>query len=453
MVTPDSGFVLVGTTNGFGPGSSSIYLVRTDRQGQHKWSAVLGGPQIDRGYGVAPASDGKICIAGFTNSYGIGGYDGYLAQTDSLGSRLWEKTLGGSDWDFFYGLHPLGDGTYIAFGESYSFTYGGADAWAVRLNENGDTLWTRHFGTSADEVFYACESGSNFIYLCGKTTHTVNMKADGYLVKLDLSGNEIWEKQYDQLGNDQFNGLAMDPSENLLLVGKTMPVDSTRNEFWLIKTDSSGQFLNWFSNFNTQDDYLNDIKVLPDGELLTVGQKDPSGFGKKSLFAMRFDANLNFVAAHSFGNAEDEEGYRLVLTPGGGAAFAGYTTSYGSGSEDAYLVLIDPDTLIFNYTYISTPFTETLSPISVPSVSSASSLLSIYPNPVSDQVYFKTSGSLHGIVQIVSTLGDIVKTKVLRSGQQETVSCGDLAPGLYFYYFESEGRIVQSGKISILKSE
>ena len=135
QLTPDSGFIIAGTTNEYGAGNVSIYLVRTNNLGNHIWSKVLGGSQIDVARGVRNTYDSGYAISGFTNSSGHGGYDGYFIKTDSLGNELFEKTYGGSDWDFFYGIIDMPDSGYLLFGQTYSFTNGGADGYIVRINK------------------------------------------------------------------------------------------------------------------------------------------------------------------------------------------------------------------------------------------------------------------------------------------------------------------------------
>ena len=76
--------------------------MRTDKNGFHIWSKVIGNSQIEQGFDLKVQGDSALYIAGFTNSFGNGGYDGYVVKTDTVGNLIWEKSYGGADWDFLY---------------------------------------------------------------------------------------------------------------------------------------------------------------------------------------------------------------------------------------------------------------------------------------------------------------------------------------------------------------
>ena len=88
QATNDNGYVLIGSTSSYGNGNSDIYLVKVDSSGAYQWSKTYGGANIEWGYSIKQTYDNGYAIAGYTNSYGAGGYDVYLLKTDSLGGVL-----------------------------------------------------------------------------------------------------------------------------------------------------------------------------------------------------------------------------------------------------------------------------------------------------------------------------------------------------------------------------
>jgi len=66
---------------------------------QASWWRTYGGTNQDWGNSVQQTSAGGYIIAGYTTSFGAGGLDVYLVNTDSLGDTLWTKTYGGWDSD------------------------------------------------------------------------------------------------------------------------------------------------------------------------------------------------------------------------------------------------------------------------------------------------------------------------------------------------------------------
>ena len=86
--TSDHGFIIAGTTSSFGSGNTAIYLLKVDSNGTFQWSKAIGGIGIEWGYSVKQTFDKGYVVAGYTNSFGNGGYDMYLVKTDSAGNTL-----------------------------------------------------------------------------------------------------------------------------------------------------------------------------------------------------------------------------------------------------------------------------------------------------------------------------------------------------------------------------
>ncbi len=431
--TPDSGFMMAGITNGYGQGSNAIYVVKTTKNGTHVWSKAIGGVAADLAYSISADQSGKYYIAGTSSSGGNGGYDGYLVCLDITGTILWEKYYGGSDWDFLNSVAVLPDESILLAGESYSFSSGGSDAWVLHLNNVGDTLWTKHFGSTGNDAFKNINIGPTAIYLSGYVDSTDLAGKDGYLVKLDFSGNEYWEQRHDNLGRDELKGSVFEPGGNIIIYGSTAVFDSTKNDIWVEKIDTNGVSMWLLSSISPENDYANKVISIRNNALVIVGEKDPSGFGNKSMFTFILDGGGSYQDSHSFGGANDEEGYSGVRTVEGGIAFVGYTTSYGVANKDAILIYLRYDsTITGNLVYNTNIFIETLSPIGVNEISESNNF-SVYPNPATTQLTIQTE-SLEKINSI--SLYNIVGLKMNMQAtstysNSKTIYIGDLPKGIY----------------------
>ena len=68
-------------------------------------------------------------------------------------ATTFQKTYGGASDEYGYATEQLSDGGYIMCGRTISFGVGGYDNYLIRLNANGDTLWTKTYGnTGYDEA-------------------------------------------------------------------------------------------------------------------------------------------------------------------------------------------------------------------------------------------------------------------------------------------------------------
>ena len=118
--TVDGGYIIVGTTN-FGAGSTDVYLIKTDVNGDPLWTKAYGGTGVEQGMYVQETSDGGYIITGFTISFGAGGSDVYLIKTDSIGDTLWTRTFGGTSDDYGHSVYQATDGGYVIVGYTNSF--------------------------------------------------------------------------------------------------------------------------------------------------------------------------------------------------------------------------------------------------------------------------------------------------------------------------------------------
>ncbi len=190
--TYDDGYILVGYTGSFGT-SYQIYLVKTDSEGNMLWHSILGGVDTEYAYGVRQTSDGGYIIAATTYSFGAGECDAYVVRTDDVGYELWAKTYGGSDRDRVRSVDLTSDGGYVFAGWTESFGAGGPDFWVIKTDANGDTLWTRTYGGNGADYGLSIEQTWEGGYIIGGPTDSYGSGAqDFWLVKTDSSGDTLW---------------------------------------------------------------------------------------------------------------------------------------------------------------------------------------------------------------------------------------------------------------------
>ncbi|RPH94354.1 T9SS C-terminal target domain-containing protein [candidate division KSB1 bacterium] len=136
--TSDGGYILAGTTNSFGegtPGYLNYWLVRINSVGDTLWTKTYGGIGSDGCEALLMHSDGGFILVGTTSSYGSGNSDIWIVRTDAHGNLLWHRAFGGSDWDRGYAIAPTSDGGYIVGGETSSFGF--VDMWLVKTGPDG----------------------------------------------------------------------------------------------------------------------------------------------------------------------------------------------------------------------------------------------------------------------------------------------------------------------------
>lgn len=463
---PDKNYLLAGTTGSFGQGNTSGYLIRTDSMGKHLWSFPYGGSQNDWIYSMEVTADSGYFCAGFSNSFNPpNGYDAWYFRTDKNGVQLWQKTVSGYDWDFVYGSTLMPDGGFVLCGETYTNSNGGSDAFLVRLDKNGDTLWTRHFGGAKDEKFNEVCFHNNCIYAVGNSnSFAADSCGDGLIVRYDTNGNVVNTRYLTGSFHRKFEFKGITPYDNgsFMVCGQMDWVDSSSTQSLVgrIDTAMNDLFGPYAGGPITAGEYVSFNKVVKTsyGNIYTVGTAS-GGNGGLNLFIVGFRGDLLFINdfAHNSGKNYDEYGYSGIYTGSGkvivvGSADAICSTNPGLGLQDAFLVRFNSDS-ITNSGVVSTItncFADTLFfwPVSQQTYDK-DVRLSFYPNPVNDiaqlEINYDQQETLS--LKVFSVLGtEILQTKV-QPNQKNELDLSTLESGSYFLQIQD----TKGQNLSVLK--
>jgi hypothetical protein len=133
----DGGFIVVGNTESFGAGESDVFLIRTDSDGKEMWTNLYGGAGKDIGYSVAETPDSGYVIAGTSSSFSDGALDFYLVKTNREGEIEWERSIGGDRSDVLTSVCLAEDGYYICAGYQDRPGTNSCRAFLMRADRNG----------------------------------------------------------------------------------------------------------------------------------------------------------------------------------------------------------------------------------------------------------------------------------------------------------------------------
>lgn len=440
----DSGFVVTGSSSSFTTQNADAFLMKVDKYGEFLWSKNYGGADSDWGQSIIITNDSSFAIAGYTNSMGNGGFDFYLIRTDQEGNLLWEKTYGGADWDQAFDLTQTSDSGFVLVGYTYSLS-GDKDAFIVKTNKNGDTLWTKVIGGVGEDFLEAVYLDGDSIVVCGGSSSNGNGGLDGFICKMDMSGNVGWQKYIGSISDDYFNSITH--FNNYYALGGVRGYNSTiaGDDMWFYKLEDDGanELLDTtYQNVCVEDDGICDVGINPiNQDIIYAGYTASYGYmldGMSDMFLGKMTSTPVFVTSSNYGEAGEDKLYALDLCEDFGVVFVGDTKYYSTGGNNIVIIKL---TYLWNYPNQFTDLTFNDITNSIDAESSPD-YFSVFPNPTSNDIQYTFSGQVD-LIEIYSADGKILLQSNDVSG---TISMSNLTPGIYVFALTS-GSTIYTEKI------
>ena len=488
--TFDNGFIVNGASFSFGIGDVDATLFKTDNQGQIIWSFAYGTPVYDNSEYAIETSDHNIVCAGRSNLQAGSPTAAIIFKSDPSGQLLWSKSYGGTANDDIVQIIETSDNGYAAIGFSESLSSGSSDILFIRTDINGDTIFTRSYGTIEDE------DGSNIIQLpdggfiiTGRqiTYPGGKQESDGLLLRTDASGNLLWTKMYGDSLWEELTAVKLLPDNGYIISGSTSTFGAGNYDILLMKTDSSGS-VQWSKTFGKSwTDAGYDIYINPDFSFVISGYTESLGYGHRfgtdssNIFLLKTNENGDLLWMETYGDGLQDEAFRSAKASDGGYLIAGFTNNYHlndssqmifiktdslgfTGCHEQRVTPVDSaitmpfqsvsfnqlsglseDTLILIQTSINPANDDACLFASVNSKISFEPSLSISPNPFNDKIKIESENNETNEIIIY----DIFSRKIFsKKFQKNTVlNTENFEKGIYLYEIHDEKGMLQKGKI------
>jgi hypothetical protein len=314
------------------------------------------------GEGIVLADDGGYYIVGATDlrfseepTASI-----YLIRTDAAGDVLWEKTYLGEGFDMGRSILRASDGGLIIGGRVTSMGQGGRDAYLMKVDEEGDEVWSRSYGTPLDESVTVVREfvgggyvlvgnvldADDFIADAGRAGYGgADRRSSPYLVRTDAQGNELWTRTFDDGTNRLVSGAVATPDGGVLVAGSVSYFPDSDDDLYLLRVDGDGNEV-WFRSWTAGRAYGHDLIETSDGNYLVTGSLGPAEDTDRAvedLLFIKVDPEGNEIWGYTFGDSAMMDWvYGAVEVEGGGFVAMGTRTEdlYGS-PENITLLLMD----------------------------------------------------------------------------------------------------------------
>jgi hypothetical protein len=270
--------------------------------------------------------------------------DIYLFETNSMGELLWERTIGGPQDEYGWSMAPTTDGGYVIGGQTESFGAGDKDGYLVRVNAQGEEIWNQTYGgPGEDRLFSVDQSADSGFVLTGTTRSFAAGERDLYLIKTDSFGEMTWMQVLGEEHDDVGHSVRQTADEGYIVVGYTRSFEAANYDTWLIKLDAAGD-VDWEQFFGgTGDDRAIYGEQTADGGFIMTGYTKSYDAIGWDVFLVRADQSGEVLWYQTFGGQSEDTGYTVRQASDKGFILTGETYSFGAGGGDMYIIKVNQD--------------------------------------------------------------------------------------------------------------
>ncbi len=213
---------ICGGTVSQGEGMFDAFIAKYDSSGTQQWNLTWGGSNDDTAMQIVIDSSGNIIIGGYTRSYSVADYDTCVVKYDSSGIQVWNRTWGGMGDDEAVAIKADADGNIYLAGETNSFGSGGYDGLLVKYDQNGVQLWNRTLGGTLNEIWrdIMVDSQKN-LYIVGTSGSYGAGGTDCLFTMYSPTGTCIWNQTWGGTGDESAMRLTSIGNETFFIFGTT----------------------------------------------------------------------------------------------------------------------------------------------------------------------------------------------------------------------------------------
>lgn len=305
-----TGEIMVGSQKLVGQGSDDAFVAKIGRDGTTVWARRFGGLDSDAAHDVVAGPGGDIFLTGSFKGKVLaaedlrleskGNEDIFVMRLDAAGDLVWLKQFGARWRDFGQrlALDRRGDLVLltvftgeVSFGGEILKPEGNQDVAVVKLNSNGEHIWSRRFGSHFNELGLglAVDLAGN-IAISGSFDNEITFggdklvgkgESDVFVARFDPEGKHLWSRAFGSVREDIGYGVGVDKYGNITVGGwfwgtvdfggGPLQAKGQNKDAFLLKLSASGEHI-WSKRFGGQDhDQTRGVAVNEDGRAAVAG--------------------------------------------------------------------------------------------------------------------------------------------------------------------------------------
>ncbi|QMU31040.1 hypothetical protein [Adhaeribacter radiodurans] len=346
--TNDGGYILGGS-------GSDYRIMKLKADGSIEWDKTIGGSGLDNLSLVKQSSDGGYILVGYSYSGKSrdkteASYGAWVVKITADGTKEWDKVISRIR---ITSLQPTRDGGYILGG-------GSVDYWVAKLKADGSMEWDKTIGGAGEDalrVVHQIRDGSyilggySYSGISGDKSEDSKGDYDYWIVKLKVDGSKEWDKTIGGNRSDNLNslqqtndgGYILGGNSNSGISGDKSQVSRGRDDYWIVKLNTSGAKI-WDKTFGgDKNDYLGTVQQTLDGGYILGGASESGKNGDKSeatngymdywVIKIKEEEPLTSQWNMRYGGSGQDNFTTVIKTKDGGYLSGGYTNSNKSGDK------------------------------------------------------------------------------------------------------------------------
>lgn len=410
--TFDGGYVFCGTSI---YGGNDVIIVKMDSIGTILWAKVYGGPSMEGASYIEQTPDSGYMVNALYDGGGLNAKSWVLkldANGDTLWTQLFSAGIGSTLVSSFNSMASINNNVYGMTGYFKPQPFTLLSAYFISSSGNGIQLGnkiynTSIYGSTGDGIDKTFDGGFIFTGQYG----TSNSTADVNLIRVNALGDTLWTRTYDNSLADVGRAVIQTADSGFMVAGFTRYLINAYN-IYLIKTDSVGDTL-WTKQYVDSVNYdVSSIQQTIDGGYIIAGRK--SGI----IYLIKTNEFSDTLWTRTFGNLQNGSwAFNVRQTKDGGYIISGQGTM--GSAFGAYIIKTDSLGNVNSGTGIA----EVNNPF----------VFEVYPNPTSGGFKVKVKGvsSRNASISVYNLCGQTIYTNRIMNNETLPIDLSGFTRGLY----------------------
>lgn len=444
--TSDSAYMVAGSSGSWG-GNSQAFLMKIDTMGNFMWSQAYGGAESEEAVTVIERPGIGYYMAGMSNSNSQGNFDAMLIKTDLNGNQEWMKTYANPAWDRITDAVMTKDTGIVMIGYRQVLMGAESDMLFIRVNKDGDTLWTKTIGTIGEDQATSITRFQDSLYLIVGDMFVpdsnlvkgcmITLNDQGTILSQLMIGNKsgAYHLSDIELGEDKFYA-----------VGNRLVNDQNHDNYIRI-TDGNGILQSEYTEADVSSSSISDSKFEQAVFMPSPTYMLSVCFQYRNLTNSLFSYDLNnglYDAANAYWmglpttviiNEGLDKCNEMVATRDGGFISVGSNSTVNDGQNvlnggaNIYVMKYHPShsqPLLTDTVFTLNQLVETIE------LNESFVDLTMYPNPTTSDLHVSLSEQVNGDYYVSDLMGKHLLKGVLESNF--TIETASWNAGIYFLY-------------------